>query len=244
MKKYIFTLSLGILLMLWACSSQKQQSQSQHIIIQPQIAVPFTIEFEAGKSFNNPTFVIWIEDLNQNLLTTVFVTKSVATGTYGHAYSKNNVWLPDSGLSIRPATLPYWLHKQTGGNIQSVSPQNPLVPDAYSGATPKGNFTIQTSTSDTLPKKFRILMEINQAWDWNEFYTNAKFSENFEYKTSCQPSLVYAVIVDLDTDVQTYYLNPIGHGHYAGENGLLYTDLRGHTTALHIAKSISVHIKK
>jgi hypothetical protein len=73
--------------------------------------------------------------------------------------------------------LPYWLHKQTNGNIHSVSPQNPLVPDAVSGATPKGSFTIETAVSKQLPNKFRVLLEINQAWDWNEYYTNAKYPE-------------------------------------------------------------------
>jgi polyphosphate kinase len=40
-----------------------------------------------------------------------------------------------------------------------------------------------------------------------------------------------------------YTLNPIGHGHYAGKDGLLYTDLSTFTTALKIAQSIKVVVK-
>ena len=39
-------------------------------------------------------------------------------------------------------------------------------------------------------------------------------------------------------------MNPIGHGHYAGENGELYTNLKTHTTALEIANQIKVLIDK
>ncbi len=242
MRYIVYTFVVSLLLI--ACSSHKKQSVPQVVILQTNQDLPFVLEFEAGKYFNNPTFAVWIEDMNETLVSTIFVTKSIATGKYGHAYSKDNIWLPDSGISIRPATLPYWLHKQTNGNIHSVSPQNPLVPDAVSGATPKGSFTIETAVSKQLPNKFRVLLEINQAWDWNEYYTNAEYPGNFEYKTSCQPSVIYAVTIDLQSPIKTYYLQPIGHGHYAGEDGLLYTDLRGHTTALQIAKSISVQLKK
>lgn len=243
MRTLIFTITI-IALFFAGCTSQKQNNSPQLITIDVNNTLPLHIVFEAGKAFNNPTFAIWIEDLNENLITTLFVTKSLATGTYGHAYVKDNMWLPDSGASIRPATLPYWLHKQTGGNIKSANPKSPLVPDAISGATPKGDFTIQTSIQNQLPQKFRVYMEINQAWDWNEFYTNAKYPNNFEYKTSAQPSLVYAVTIDSKNNNHTYYLNPIGHGHYAGENGQLYTDLRGHTSALQIVKSVSITLKK
>jgi polyphosphate kinase len=38
-------------------------------------------------------------------------------------------------------------------------------------------------------------------------------------------------------------LNPIGHGHYSGKNGKLFTDLSSLTTALKIVKSLKVKVK-
>ncbi len=243
MRKCILIVCVGIFLSFLACTSQKQQNINDVITLDSLKSIPLTIAIQTGKSFNNPSFAIWIEDMNEQILSTIFVTKSVATNYFGHAYSKNNVWLPDSGISIRPATLPYWLHKQTGGNITAVNLQNPIVPDALSGATPKGSVTIYSSIPETFPHKIKVCLEINQAWDWNQFYTNSKYPNSFEYKTSAQPSVIYAVNVDVTSKNTIYYMNPIGHGHFAGENGELYTDLRGHTSALQIVDFISVTLK-
>jgi len=113
------------------------------------------------------------------------------------------------------------------------SPASPVV-DAYSGATPLSNFVLTTRSDKALPQKFRILFEVNQTWDWNEYWTNEKYPENPHYKASCQPSVVYSVQVDLTDKLPKYHLNPIGHGHFSGEDGRLYTDLGTLTTALAI----------
>ncbi len=85
-------------------------------------------------------------------------------------------------------------------------------------------------------------MEINQPWDFNEFWNSSKYEGNRHYKSSCQPSLVYAVTIDTDAPGE-YFLNPIGHGHYAGEDGKLYTDISTFTSALQIVQKISVIVK-
>ncbi|HDP68410.1 MAG TPA: hypothetical protein ENN20_07935 [Candidatus Marinimicrobia bacterium] len=85
-------------------------------------------------------------------------------------------------------------------------------------------------------------MEINQTWDSNHYWTNNKYPDDLEYFTSLQPALVYAVTIDLDSGISEYFLNPIGHSHYSGKNGLLYTDLTTFTTALQIAKKIIVRV--
>jgi polyphosphate kinase len=43
--------------------------------------------------------------------------------------------------------------------------------------------------------------------------------------------------------MEAYTLNPIGHGHYAGKDGKLYTDLSTFTTALQIATEIKVVVR-
>jgi hypothetical protein len=78
---------------------------------------------------------------------------------------------------------------------------------------------------------------VNQPWDVNKFWTNAKY-DNDIYLTSCQPALVYAVTVDFSQPMHTYYLNPIGHSHPYGADGLLYTNLKTFTTALDIFSEI------
>jgi hypothetical protein len=86
-------------------------------------------------------------------------------------------------------------------------------------------------------------MELNQSWDWNEFWTNDKFPNDKEYKTSSQPALVYAVDIDTTNPDKTYQMKPIGHSHYSGADGSLDPDLSTMTTALKIANKITVKIK-
>jgi polyphosphate kinase len=88
------------------------------------------------------------------------------------------------------------------------------------------------------------LFEINQSWDWNEYWTNAKYLDEPEYKTSCQPSVVYKATLDLNKLNNEILLTPIGHGHYSGKTGELFTDLTTITSAMKIAKKISVSVRK
>jgi hypothetical protein len=121
--------------------------------------------------------------------------------------------------------------------------QEQSVADAYTGATPAGDFLLKTKTNDALPKQFRIMFEINQSWDWNEYWTNNKYPDDEDYKTSSQPSLVYAVDIDLENREESYELIPIGHGHYSGKDGEIYGELDNMTTAMEIVNSVIVRIK-
>ena len=204
--------------------------------------IALQIEFVKGPAHNHPTFSIWLEDMDQNYIRTLFVTKSIATGIYGHGPIQKEVWDNKPGPQKRPATLPYWLHKR------SATLKVPLLPDSahpvldgYTGATPKSDFVIKTPAHEPLPRKLRVLMEINQPWDWNENWTNSLYDDP-DYRTSAQPSLVYSVSIDLDRPEPEYFLNPIGHGQFAGKDGLLYTDLRTMTTALKIIDHVSVKL--
>lgn len=201
-------------------------------------------ELEIGESHNHPTMAIWIEDMNENYIQTIYVTKSVATGVYGHGEKKESQWSHESGPVRRPATIPYYLHKR---NIKAndgtylPTPENP-VPDAYTGATPKASFKLNSKANELLAGKYKILFEVNQPWDWNEHWHNSLYPDDFNYKTSCQPALIYATTVDFSKGGK-YFLNPIGHAHYSGANGELYTNLSTITSARHIFKSISVTVK-
>ena len=206
----------------------------------------FEMTVFSGKAHNHPSFAIWLEDVDGNYVQTLYVTQSVGTGIYPYKPSGKLKWEKGPGEGIRPASLPYWFHKRNvnePGKAVLPSSANP-VPDAYTGATPKSDFSLELHADKRLTGKIRILMEVNQPWDVNEFWTNGKYADNPEYLTSCQPALVYAVTVDMDKPMDSYYLNPIGHSHPYGADGLLYTNLTTITTALDIFREIRVVVSR
>ncbi len=205
--------------------------------------INISIDVEVGDKHNYPSFVFWIENTDGKYVQTLFTTRSVATGIFGRGSDGDGKWKTESGVAIRPASLPYWMHKRGMQNNGTYAPLNETaVPDAYTAATPKADFIIDTKTDEKITNKFVLLLEINQPWEWNDHWTTDKYPGNYLYKTSCQPSLIYAVTIDLESDTKEYYMNPIGHGHYAGEDGNLYTDLSTFTTALKIVKKIKISI--
>jgi len=232
---------------LLGCASQRG-IETETIVIQtsPENVVRgLEIEFQKGKAFNHPSFAVWTEDLEGNYIETLYVTGYVAKGHFGFSEVEPGKWKNEPGNVRRPATLPYWAHKR---NIKAPdglfipSPET-AVPDALTSATPLGNFTLETATSYTNRKKIRVLLEINQAWDANEFWTNYKFEGDMNYIGSLQPALVYSVTVDPNNMEKEYHLNPIGHSHPTGANGVLFTDISTLTTAKEIAQKIIVRLK-
>ena len=95
-----------------------------------------------------------------------------------------------------------------------------------------------------LPGKVVVLMEINQSWDWNEYWTNNKFPDDDDYKSSAQPSVVYAATIDMDAAAQKASMTAIGHGHHSGSNGALTRDLGTLTTALQIVQQATVEVNE
>jgi len=242
MKMIRFSLTILITVVLASCKVSQNTSEmtvyNDSIVIQSGQMLRLNIN--KGKAFNHPTFVVWQEDLEGNFLRTVFITKSYATGIFGHANVGDSVWLNKPGRSIQPSALPYWTNKKglINGKTLVPTPENPYL-DAYSGATPTGDFELRTAVS-MKDEEYRILLEVNQPWDWNNYWTNSKFGNNHAYKHSAQPSLIYAVTVNRTDSV--FYLNPIGHGEPIGENGKLFTDLSTISTAKDIFSELKVTI--
>lgn len=201
------------------------------------------IEFHQGPEFYYPLFVIWIEDMDGNYIQTLYVAKSIAKGIFIYGQVKDNRWERES--KRRPAALPYWSHKygfKAEDGLYLPTPENPVV-DAYTGATPTTDFILKSKSDNKLSQKFKILFEINQSWDWNEYWTNTKYLDDEDYKTSAQPALVYSVDIDLISNQTEYIMKPIGHSHYSGKSGKLFMDLSTLTTALEIVDKIFVRIK-
>lgn len=198
------------------------------------------INVEKGKSFNHPTFVFWKEDMEGHFIETIFITKSYASGIFGHHMIGDTIWMPNEGSSFQPAALPYWTHKKglIDGKYLVPTPEHPYV-DAISGATPIEDFQINVKNNKSA--KYRIYLELNQAWDWNNYWTNNKFPQSNAYKHSAQPSIIYAVTINENDSV--YFMNPVGHGDPKGETENLFTDISSLTTAKDIFKTIRISIK-
>ena len=202
-----------------------------------------SLELFKGESFYYPLMAIWLEDESGKYIQTLYVAKSVATGVFKYGKQKNGKWV--TAPKRAPQTLPYWAHKRdlvSSDRLYMPDPQN-HVPDAYSGATPTSGFILTARADSTLPEKYKVLMEINQNWDWNEYWTNDKYPNDEFYKMSCQPALVYETAIDSKSLKESYKMKAIGHSHYSGQNGELFSDLSTLTTALHIADSVIVKVK-
>jgi hypothetical protein len=202
-----------------------------------------SIEFTKGESFKYPLMAAWIEDADGNYIQTLYVPTTIATGVFKYGREENNKWI--SAPKRAPQTLPYWSHKRgvkASDGLFMPEPQNP-VPDAYSGATPVNGFILNAKADQDLPGIFKVMFEINENWDWNEYWTNSKFPDDENYKMSCQPALVYEVIIDMNKRSESYRMKAVGHSHYSGKTGELFPDLSTITTALNIADSIIVRIR-
>jgi hypothetical protein len=249
MKKYNFFLTLisAATVLFSSCKStsvgQDPTAPAMIETNQSENGPELTIQFTPGKYHNHPLMAFWIEDMDGNYLQTLYIPRSIARGVFQHGSTSTGRWT--EGAVRRPGALPYWGHRwgvQAGDGLYLPTPENPL-PDAVSGATPQAGFFLHAKLAVQSGKKFRVLMEINQPWDWNEYWTNNKFPGDREYATSCQPALVYAAILDPESGIRKAELLPVGHSHYAGKDGSLTTDLSTLTTAKEIVQSVLVTVE-
>jgi hypothetical protein len=201
------------------------------------------LKFKAGKAHNHPTFAIWIANQDSSYLQTLFVTTSLAKGMFEHATIENGKW--KAAAIQRKATLPVWLHKLNVKNASGgLTPDSTsAIPDAYTGATPVGGFTLSTKLDKRIEKTIIVFLEVNQTWDWNEYWTNNKYPNDADYKTSCQPALIYATLVDPTAAQTEYTFTLIGHSHYSGNDGYIYPDVSTITTAKNIFETIKLTVK-
>ena len=174
-----------------------------------------TLELTAmkGRAFQYPLFAVWIEDAAGSV-ETLYVSQSVATNRFG-----------DKAIE-RPEALPVWAHRRAGAI------------DAVSGATPVENWHLTTHTA---ARHFTLYLEVNQSFDWNDYYSKTRFPDDPVYSGSGQvgqPSIVYAA--ELDPSRTYFALEPIGHGHHSGKTGDIDRDLSKITTALEILDGVMV----
>ena len=240
----------------WGNMNRNQQLGITEEIIDYQIielektigSQKMSIEVKKGRSFKYPLLAVWVEDSIGNYIETLYVSKQIASSVFGKKNKVSGIWEPT--VIRRPEALPYWSHKR--GIIASDGLYLPLNGppdlDGVTGATPTSNFMIKTRGRVFQSGNYKIFLEINQSYDWNEYYSAKRFPDDLIYSGSGnvgQPSLVYSTKIILnDSSSKTYHImNLIGHGHHSGKNGKLYTDLKNITSAKMIADRIIVTIE-
>lgn len=120
-------------------------------------AEKISIYVEPGEVWSKraPQLALWIEDGEGNYIETIYVTKSAAKKSWKFA--------PKEG---RPESLPCW-YKASGVNPAKEG----IEVDVCSGATPKKGLFIEHEIDLDKNTEYLIKGEVNQSFDYNEFYT-------------------------------------------------------------------------
>jgi hypothetical protein len=202
------------------------------------IGKKITVNFNRGPHFMHakrlgimklkitPQISVWMEDTAGKYLGTLYVTKCFGKQVWKFIKSH-----PDS--CYRTMCMPYWFNRYKSAGNAAPTPGKPL-PDAISGATPTGGFSINCVVPDSI-KAFKIFAEWNSSFDNNDTFTKEKSSFNG------QPSAIACATIDLaDTTRLVDTLKVIGRGGEKGDDATLYDDAAKLTTALTIFGNISV----
>ncbi|HEY7885414.1 MAG TPA: hypothetical protein VIC08_10745 [Cellvibrionaceae bacterium] len=149
----------------------------------------------------------------------------------------------------RPESLPVFLHKLQQGNEQTalLSKRQQQVIDGYTGATLLDNFLLSSPLKETDPGRYNLFLEINQSFDFNEYYSSDRFPDDAVYSGdgfSAQPSVIYQAQIDFNSSEQLYPMTLAGHGHHSGKNGSIDPDTSQLTTALAIVDRVFVDIRQ
>ncbi len=205
------------------------------------------VEARKGEAFRHPQFAVWLGDSAGTYIKTLYVSNSMSSSVFKNVYNGSS-W--GRGIVRRPEALPFWAHQR---NIKAED--GLYVPlgeapdlDGVSGATPNTNFIVKSSAQMDDLDGFTVFLEVNQSFDWNEFYTKEAFPNDTVYSGSGkvgQPSLVYSAKVSAQDLKQSryFFLQLAGHGHHSGKTGELFSDLDSVTTAQRILDRIILQIE-
>jgi hypothetical protein len=181
---------------------------------------------------STPQMAFWVEDMAGNYIETLYVTGKIASSNFRSSD------ISDAEVRRRPESLPFWSHKRgikdTDGLM--VPKENNTDLDGVTSATPGGHYDIHTTAQLNKPF-FRVLLEINRSYDFNNYYHPQRYPDDPVYSgsgSSGQPSVIYATTISSSTAGQVQLFEAIGHGHHSGENGILYTDMAGIDSAFEL----------
>lgn len=226
---------------------------SGHEIVEMELnkELQLSIDLVRAEHYWHPQMAIWMENENGTYIKTLFVSKATAKGFFFGGRNKENFKEFDEskqteGKYRRVNALPIWSHKRGVRYLDGAlvpTRENPL-PDAISGATLSDNFYLRTSTD--YHQKFRIKVELNVAFDDNEYYSEFDFpnDEIFHNGTGQlgQPSILFESLIDMNDSKKYYLMKLMGHGHHSAQTGTIYEDVSKLTTALQLVERIVVGV--
>lgn len=235
-------------------SSNKEVNLSAYEIVEMNLSkeVQLNIDLLRSEHYWHPQMAVWVEDTLGNYVETIFVSKATAQGLFFGGRSKNNFKEFDGkkeavGDYRRVNALPVWSHKRgvTYPDGMYVPTKEDPLPDAITGATIIDNFKLLSSIDSMA--SFILKVEINVAFDDNEYYSEYDFPEDEVYHNGTgqlgQPSIIFESLIDLRADKGYYLMDLIGHGHHSGQSGEIYKDLSKLTTAKEIVERIVVGVQ-
>ncbi|WP_272149679.1 hypothetical protein [Tenacibaculum aiptasiae] len=235
-------------------TSQQEMNLSEYEIIEMNMDrdVKLSIDLLKSEHYWHPQMAIWLEDKNGNYLETLFVSKATAKGLFFGGRSKDNFKSFDEtkdavGNYRRVNALPVWSHKRGVQYFDGmyVPSSNDTFPDVITGETITDNFKLITSINKFSSLKLKI--ELNVAFDDNEFYSEFDFPNDKTYHSGTgqlgQPSIVFETLLNFNKE-QYYLMKLIGRGHHSGQTGELFKDLSTLTTAKQIVERIVVGVHK
>lgn len=229
-----------------------------------------TVDFKKGTAFHWPQYAMWLEDPDGEIVQAIYVTQGVATNTF-----KNTVALNDSSLILnhnpfddkefifesmftedydesrtnnkfRPEALPIFLHR-FAKDIDTADTLPQLELDGYTGATQFDNYLLTQKISDNSQQRYHLYFEINQSFDFNDYYSSDRFPEDPIYSGdgfSAQPSVLYHAAIDFSSEQKIYAMTLLGRGHHSGRDGKIYPDLENLTTAKNIVDRVIVDLRQ
>lgn len=235
------------------------------------VGLELKIDLRKGPYFAWPQYAVWLETESGEFIQPLFVTAKLATNSFTNVVTRKDDSLvftsnpitsgeydpevifdaahePETaGERIRPESLPVFLHKlglKTDDGVYVPSGDSELL-DGHTGATVLDNFLLSSRTNQLLTGSYKVRMEINQSFDFNEYYSSDRFPDDPIYSGSgfsAQPSVVYEAIIDPESDQKYYPMELVGRGHHSGRNGTLYKDVENLTTALGLVDRIIVEL--
>lgn len=172
----------------------------------------------------SPQMAIWIQDLEDNFLQNIYVTRSFG--------QQNMLGAPQGFPSVfRRTSLPFWHKKNYLWSKEYLTKDN-ILPDTVSQPTPPTSFSIETRIINTIDKGY-VYLEINQIEDTNQTYKTI----------NGQPSLIYRAFVDFKKARKVYDLELFAMTDNLRE-GIYTTNISGITTADKIISGASITILK
>jgi len=229
-----------------------------------------TIDLRKGAYFQWPQYAIWLETLDGEFIQPLYVTEKLANNQFTTKVTRRNpeqVFTSNPQIAeeqgqvifeytsepetanqrMRPESLPVFLHKlaiQTTAGIH-VPTGNDSAIDGYSGATLLDHFLLTSRTLRPLPESYKVRLEMNQSFDFNEYYSSNRYPDDPVYSGdgyTAQPSVVYEAIIDTTLPQQYFPMTMIGRGHHSGADGELHLDLENLTTALQLVDRVIVEV--